>query len=195
MYKLNSRKFSSFRNLYIEILFFVITFICVFTFFSIAHPMFIYDTDDWTYISYSRQALPSVNQWNPTKILPETLMPLVSEIGVRFVYPITNDYIGSLALVFALTISLIIMFYIGLMLQVVKEKYGINSIGYMIIGWILLLYHFLPFLVSETQNRYMFYGGNVNCFFNYIIPGLFNAILVLVYLRENRGVKIMKIIC
>lgn len=163
----------------------ILIFIGLFAFFYVAYPIYIYDSDDWTYVSYSRQALPSVNQWNPTKILPETLMPLVSEIGVRLVYPITGDYIKSLAMVFAITISLIITIYFILSIKRIKDSFEIKSASICIIGGAFILFHFLPFSVSEINNRFLFYGGNANCYFNYIIPGLCNVICVLIFLRDD----------
>lgn len=166
-------------------IFLLILFICLFVFFYVAHPMYIYDSDDWTYISYSRQAIPSIYQWNPTKVFPETLMPLVSELGIRFVYPITGDYIQSLAFIFGGIIAIIITIYSALGLKVIKTKYSIEGIELIVMGVMFILYHFWPYLVTETQNRHFFYGGNVNCYFNYIIPGLVNAILVLIYIIDR----------
>lgn len=83
-------------------------------FFIKIHPLYIYDTDDWTYISYSRPAWPTVKQWNPTKILPEILMPLSAELGVRFIYPFTGDYIGSMAVTFGIVLVVFIMGYLVL---------------------------------------------------------------------------------
>lgn len=167
------------------LIFGLLIFIGLFVFFYCVHPIYIYDSDDWTYISYARQALPNVKQWNPTKVLPETLMPLISEIGVRFIYPITDDYISSLACVFGLTISSIITIYVIIALKRINDTFGLKTAVFYIIGGGYLLYHFLPFSVVETNNRFVFYGGNANCYFNYIIPGLFNVICVLIFLRED----------
>lgn len=157
----------------------------LFIFFYFSHPIYIYDSDDWTYISYSRQALPSIKQWNPTKVLPETLMPLISEIGVRVLYPFCGDYIKSLACIFALFISAIITFYVCIALKRVCESLELRTVEIYIAGGAFLLYHFLTYNVSEINNRFIFYGGNANCYFNYIVPALFNIICVLIYLRAD----------
>lgn len=43
----------------------------------------------------------------------------------------------------------------------------------------------MTYNVSEINNRFIFYGGNANCYFNYIVPALFNIICVLIYLRAD----------
>lgn len=173
------------RSNIIEYVMLIVIFGGLLFFYLSAHPLFIYDSDDWTYISFHRQALPSIQQWNPTKVLPETLMPLIAELGVRFIYPISGDYISALATVFALAISLIITIYIYISIKMVKERYCICGYSVAMLGIAYLLYHFWVYLVSDVNNTYFFYGGNVNCYFNYIIPGLFNAIFVLYCISKN----------
>lgn len=48
----------------------------LFVFFARVHPLMLFDTDDWQYISYSRHAVPIWGDWNPTRVFPETVMPL-----------------------------------------------------------------------------------------------------------------------
>lgn len=72
-------------------LFFFLVFLLLF-FFSL-HPIVIFDTDDWGNLCLSRPLYPTLQTYNPSKILPEFLMPLVSLISVKLLYPITNDYV------------------------------------------------------------------------------------------------------
>lgn len=163
-------------------------FICLYIFFTVAYPLYIYDTDDWFNISYARHAWPTARIWNPIKVLPETLMAFSAEIGVRLIMPFTGDYIASMAYAFAFVIVLLIVIYIFSFGKVIKEKYGISHgiISFMLI--ILLLLHFLSFNTHETNNTYLFYGENVTCYFNYIVPALFNAIVVM-YLITHHQLK------
>jgi hypothetical protein len=57
-------------------------FVFMFVFFYNIHPLVILDADDWTYVSYSRMALPSARYWNPSRILPELLMSGCSNFAV-----------------------------------------------------------------------------------------------------------------
>ena len=95
-----------------EVLFFLILIIFTYIFFRVIHPLIVFDTDDWWYIYFSRKAIPMPGTWNPARVLPEILMPLVSEIASYTLYPITNDFIGSLATVHALVVSLFVIIYI-----------------------------------------------------------------------------------
>lgn len=144
-------------------------------FFCIVHPLYIYDTDDWTYISFSRHAWPGTDNWNPTKILPETLMPLTAEMGIRLLMPFTGDYVGSMAIAFAVVLTAFILVYVVSLGKVLEKKFALKQSTVFLLIALFVLYHFLPFSVSETGNRYLFYGGSVNCTFNYLIPGLLNA--------------------
>lgn len=161
------------------VLFTIIAFVCFYVFYTIAHPLYIYDTDDWTYISYSRHAWPKVSLWNPTKVLPETLMPFMAELGLRFIMPLTGDYIDSLSKSFAVVVALSIVIYLFYHGQVIKTKFSLNNMQIIELLIVLALLYFLPFNISEVNNQYLFYGGNVTCYFNYLIPALINACVVM----------------
>lgn len=125
------------------------------------HPLYIYDTDDWTYISYARHVVPELGRWNPTKILPETLLPLVAELGIWFIMPFTGDYIGSMACAFAIVISLAIVVYILCCGKVFKECYRADEKSILLLMTIVLLFYFLPFNVASTSNGYLLGGGKL----------------------------------
>ena len=58
------------RN-HVVAIFFLLVFGFLFMFFTQVHPLVIYDGDDWRYIAYTRQALPSWNEWNPSRVFAE----------------------------------------------------------------------------------------------------------------------------
>lgn len=51
-------------------------------FFTIAHPVYPFDIDDWGNMISMRWAHPIPYDWNPTKVLPEMLLPLCTEIAI-----------------------------------------------------------------------------------------------------------------
>lgn len=106
-------------------------FIAMLIYYIAAHPLYIYDVDDWAYVNSVREALPSLQQWNPTKILPETMMPFISFLSAYIIYPVNCDYIEALSIGYAVFISIIISTYAGMVGVLLKKIYNIS-------GWLLL---------------------------------------------------------
>lgn len=169
------------------ILFAVISFVCLFVFYSKVHPLYIHDLDDWLYVYNPRAGYPDVKEWNPTKVLPETLMPLISYIGAYFGYPITGDYIQALCDVYAVTVAALIMAYMLLTAKLLRKQFQMEDLPLTLVMAVFLLGHFVPFLTKESGNQHLFYSINVTCIFNYLIPGLWNIILCLYFLNVEKS--------
>ena len=169
-----------------ELAFYVLVFIGLMLFFTCAHPLYIYDVDDWTYVSSPRPAVPQPFMWNPTRILPEIMMPFFAQIGVSYIYPFLQDYIQSLAIAFAAALSGMIVLYLAGMDCLLRKSYRMGNQRYLLI-LILLLWHFLPFCVAGEKSQHMFYADNVTCIFYYIISGLLNAGAALIVLSGTRA--------
>ena len=140
-----------------------------------------YDIDDWTYVSSPRPAVPMPFGWNPTRILPEILMPLAARFGVSCIEPFLHDYIQSLAIAYALVLSGTIMLYLVCLDRLLQKAYQLKKERYPLL-LMILLWHFLPFCTEKAGWQHMFYASDVNCVFNYTVPGLFNmgaALLVM----------------
>lgn len=170
-------------------LFILISFFSLYIFFTRIHPLYIHDLDDWLYVSQPRAGYPDVTDWNPTKILPETLTPVISYLSVCLIYPITGDYIQSLCSGYAVTLSLLICVYMIFAAKVLKKQFQLEDLPLTILMSIFLLAHFLPFKTSELNNQHLFYSNNVTCVFNYLIPALWNFILALYFLQREKGKK------
>lgn len=97
-----------------DICVFLAIFISMFIFFTGAHPLIIYDGDDWANLSHMRHFIPMWHGFNPIKILPETLMPLVGYLSGYVVTPIVKNYVVSVTIVSALLVSSFITMYIYL---------------------------------------------------------------------------------
>lgn len=164
--------------------------LCVF--FIHSHPMYIYDTDDWTYISHNRIGIPIPMYWNPIKVLPETLMPLLGEIGVNFIMPITGDFIASLAIAVGLFMSILVFSFMYRFGRTVAHIFSLPALTGSMCMIILTLVMFMPFSdpidTQQYGSAHMFFAGDVNCVLNYIVPAVFNAILVL-FLWKNEKMK------
>lgn len=164
-----------------ECLFFTISFIFLMIFFTSIHPLIVYDSDDWLYMSYRREAIPDIREWNPSKVLPETLMPIVSDFGAHVIRLFVGDYIQSLTLAYAFIGALFILAFVGIVYKAIDTYFSLDKTNSLLVT---LFFFFLCFSIYRndwSQNYYMFWARNVNCFFNYIIPGMLNSGLV-VYL-------------
>lgn len=162
-----------------------IAFCFCFCFFSRIHPLVVLDTDDWTYISEIRKAFPSPFAWNPTRILPETLMPLFSQIGVILFLPITNNYIFSLTIIHSIVVSTFIVIYLYCFIKLIKAKFNIGNFETICITILFFMLHFLILKNNITNNRYLFYAPDLTCYYFYIIPSLINLSLVMYFIADN----------
>lgn len=144
-----------------------------------------FDTDDWTYIYFSReQPLPLYGSWNPIKVLPEFFQPLFSFIGLHIFTPFFSlingrpNYIEGIALAYSLFFSGLFTIYFyciyQLLLTIIKDGAltFIGSVGVFIL-------HFCFFSFHKENAFYLYDLGNVTGLFNYTVPMLFNAILIL----------------
>lgn len=156
------------------IVFFLVAGLSLYVFYTVVHPMYIFDLDDWYYISYGRHAFPATFLWNPSKVMPETLLPLVSYIGVYFVYPLTGDYIQSLCYVHAFATVVFILTYLLFAGKVLAKRFSLDPATLTLFLAAFLLAHFTPFLVKDIGCYHLLNSMNVNCFFNYTIPALWN---------------------
>lgn len=177
------------RNISYDYIYLVIVFISMFIFFSKIHPLVPYDGDDWTYMGYIRSAVPLWGNWNPTRIFPETFMPICSYIAVYFVKPIIGNYLYSLIVVYALILSIFITIYIFLFNNFIKTQFNLNNMKANIISMIFFLFHFAIFDFS-ADNIYMFFSSNLTCYFYYVLPNLLNFMLVFFFCTQTNINKI-----
>lgn len=152
-------------------------------FFLQAHPITVYDTDDWLYLGYARSLLPDMQEWNPARILPELLIPFCSAAAAQLVYPFTRDLMGALSLVYGVVVSLCITGYVVLFALFLMRRVKASPAAAAVGSALFLLLHFLIFRYEGYQNEYLFRAADSTCYFYYIIPTLLN--LSLVFLLES----------
>lgn len=162
-------------------------FVLLLLFFSL-HPIFIFDTDDWGNMSLSRPLYPTLQAYNPSKILPEFLMPLVSLISVKLLYPITNDYVFSTSFGITLCYLFFIILYIISFLSFIKlcisnffDHKNVTLPQEIFILSLLIaivLYHFYPI----NSDQYLLYEKDATCIFHYSIPAILNLTLLMLFI-------------
>ena len=161
-------------------IFIIAVFISMCLFFIQVHPLVIWDTDDWLYISYIRKAIPIWHNWNPSRVFPEIFMPMCAYLGIKCIMPITNDYIFSLMIIFGIVLSGFITIYVLSFYNLARKKMKMSIGNAIMVSILFLLLHFLIFRCGENQNTYLFYSPDVTCYFYYVIPSLLNLTLVMI---------------
>lgn len=165
----------------------ILIFLMLFIYFIKISPLIPYDRDDWCFIGTMRLPIPIWKAFNPSKVLPETLMPIGGYIGSYIIYPLTHDYIGSIAIAESLIISIVatIMFYY--FFKFIKTRLKLSTIFSLLTEIFFFFSFFLLFKHLERPSYNEFWTADLTCAFNYLIPGLFNATLYFYMLSWNDG--------
>lgn len=166
-----------------EILFFLSVFIGIFSFFTVAHPLVPYDGDDWALLSSMRRAVPLLSTYNPIKILPEDLFPLVGTFSANIIFPLIGDYIYSIIIVSSTVFSLLICVYLYQFYQFIKKAFSLESSTVILITALFLLFHFTLFYSKSSVSIYLFRTHDLTCLYHYVIPAIVNISLVLYLAR------------
>lgn len=151
--------------------------ILVFFFLRIC-PVIPYDGDDCYFAGAMRWPFPLWGVFNPSKVLPETIEPLCGYIAAYVVYPLIGDYVASLSYTMGFCIAGIsFLFCFSIYLYLIK-KIQISYRKAIAVEFIILLSLFLVFKQRTTESYYALWSSDVNCCFNYVVPGLINGITV-----------------
>ena len=174
------------KNLSAEVVTGTLIFVAMFVFFSQVHPIVLFDGDDWNVISDARVGLPKWHGWNPIKILPETFFPICGYFAAYVVRPIIGDYLTAFTVSAALFVSFFIAAYVFMFVKFAQNVLNLDKLSANVFGAIFLLLHFAIFLKHNTQgNFYLFHTTDADCYFNYVLPNLLNAALVLFMARVD----------
>lgn len=163
------------------VLFCLTVFICMFVFFFCCHPIVVLDADDWQYLSYVRPAVPYTGFWNPSRILPEILMPFCGTVALAIfrIFPI--GYIEAQTVVFGFTLAVFITAYVYAFVRLIETKFCFSRQLSFLFGGLFLSFHFLVFRTESTGNLYMFSSYDACCYFYYTIPAILNCTLVMYF--------------
>lgn len=151
-------------------------------FFTIAHPVYPFDIDDWGYMTSTRWAHPILFDWNPTRVLPELLIPICSEISFILTRITGISIVDTMTAVTAILLSSVIMFYYESVENFLIKRCGAEICDARFISVFFLAMHFIAFSLRYEQNPHFFYSHDLCCYYYYTIPNLLCAIFVLHYL-------------
>ena len=168
----------------------MVFFIILIFFFTKICPVIPFDGDDWYFTGSMRVPLPIWKIFNPIKVLPEILEPIGGLIGAYLVYPITNDYVGAISITQAIIISFFVVTLFYGFNDFVRKKYNKNEKECLIYEFIFAISFFFIFKRIGGKSYYGFWATDLNCYFNYIIPGILNASLVLMIAKYENFIEI-----
>lgn len=151
----------------------------LFVWFSKIHALVPYDGDDWTYLAYVRRTTPIWGAWNPAKVFPEVVFPFVSTIAAFVLAPLTHDYITAQTMIHALVVSLSITGYLWCFSCMLRRCFPCSQLTASLITLVFLTFHFLAMRSADWNNQYLFYCVDLNCYYNYLLPSLLNASIVM----------------
>ena len=161
-----------------ELSFFCLSFIGLFIFFFYAHPLVLFDGDDWALLSSFRHGYPIWGAWNPSKVLPAVIMPLCGLLSAYIFRPLLGDYITAVTFCSSLILSLTITMYLWFFYRLIEKKFELPCAECLMITFLFLSCHFVVF-ASKNSTIHLFSSFNLTCCFYYVLPALVNATLVL----------------
>lgn len=173
------------KNKILKYVFFAVCFAYLFIFFVMAHPLYLFDSDDWGYASFHRRAIPNLYEWNPTRIFPEIFFPLCAKIAAYIIFPVNHDFVSSLNIVSGIVLSAGIVAYLFLFYKVCSTVLKANSKTSLMITFLFLVSHFTLLDPEKVTGNYLFWAHNLSCVYYYTIPSLLNSSLVLLYLIKE----------
>lgn len=167
-----------------DVWFFIVVLGFFFLFFTV-HPIVPFDADDWTNLNFFRKAYPSLSNWNPTKIFPECFEPLTGLFAAYVVTPVIGDYLSALEYTNAFVVSAFIASLLYLTKCFLEYKFGFGKRTSILLTTLFALFHFLLLRTYSSENDYLWFSPNANCYYHYTIPNLLSGCLVLWLMRCN----------
>ena len=165
-------------------LFYLAIFTFLFVWFTKIHALVVFDADDWSYLAYVRDTTPVWGEWNPAKVFPEVVFPFFSTVAAYLIMPLTKDYITAQTVMHALVVSLAITGYLWCFSALLRRCFPVSRLTASLITCLFLLVHFLALRSEDSGNQYLFYCVDLNCYYNYLLPALLNASVVMCLIRN-----------
>ena len=163
-------------------IYFLTVFIVMYIFYTNVKQLTISDPDDWTYISKIRTPIPSLKEYNPAKVFPETFMGLCGYFAAYCIYPISNDYTMAMSYVYSAVVSFFIATSVICVTILIKKMLNCGWGTSIFSSFCFFAFHFLIFKVKDSNNDLLYTASNLNCFMNYLIPLLSCFIMTILFL-------------
>lgn len=152
-------------------------------------PLVPFDGDDWCYTGSMRLPFPQWGVWNPTRVLPEVLMPLAGYISAYIIYPLFGHYVFAITLVDAFVYAGFVMLMLISFYHLLRKRLKTSANISLSAELLLLISMFLLFKHVGQPSYDLLWTGDLCCVFFYVIPGLLNMAL-LFYLESENNISI-----
>lgn len=166
--------------------FFAAVFATFLVFYTQVVPIVIYNLDDVVGLTVRRGIFPIWRGWNPSRVLPETMMPLTAQLSVHLIYPLTGQFLRSIEWGLSIAVSVAVTVYAFCFFWLFVRKYHASELLGMALTILFLMLHFVIFRTQSEGNDYLLAGYyDTATFFYYLIPALWNGSLVLYLMTED----------
>jgi len=139
-------------------------------------PVVAWNGDDWTYLSQFRDMFPSLTRWNPARILPEVLHPLVGWTAA-VLYAFFGDYVQSLVWSHALLLATGIT-ALGMVLYLALRCVLRDTPLALFAAAFFMALSFSLFKSRTEGNIFLFYSECLTVSTFYVLPNIINSIVV-----------------
>lgn len=167
-----------------RIVFCLVVFLAMLVFFTALHPIPIMDEDDVIYTVLSRPAIPIPGFWNPSRMLPEVLMPLCGNLAALAAGLGCGTFIDCQVFFLGAMLSGFVTAYLYAFRMLLERRFRTGRFAAVCLSVLFLLLHFLIFRTDYSRNLYMFYSYDACCVFYYTIPALLSCTLVLYLMAD-----------
>lgn len=172
--------------------FYLLVFFFLYLWFSKIHALVVFDADDWSYLAYVRMATPIWGEWNPAKVFPEVVFPFFSTVAAYVLTPLTGDYITAQTMMHAFVVSVSITGYLWCFSCLLRRGFSLSRLTASLLTLLFLAFHFLAMRSGEFDNQYLLYCVDLNCYYNYLLPSLLNASLVMCLIANRKMQAFLK---
>jgi len=150
-------------------------------YFTVLHPIPIMDGDDMVYIMHFRPAIPIPFSWNPSRVLPEVLMPLCGNLAGIMAAAGIGSFMNCQVFSLALFLSFFIAFYVGCCVNLMEKRMGLGRFPAVCLSILFLMLHFTIFRTQDSYNLHLFKSYDACCIFFYTIPTLLSCSLAMLF--------------
>lgn len=171
-------------------LFFIFVFAVVFIFFRYIHPVTAASGDDWINLPFYREAIPEWGGFNPIKVVPELLLPLIGQISSFVVMPVGYDFLTAISVTTAIFVAFLTCAFLYQLYLLMREKIGADNSVSLLVSFICLLFLFGAFkTLNDSRSPYLLWEAGLTCYYHYLTPALINGTMVLYLMRNDVTVK------